>query len=328
MGCGVKWTRGATDCPIRPIRLIRPIRESFQSHPMRNVFVQVWTEIDPTLHVRIDRDTGEPMAEKGDVLRRVRPLGRAGVAAALAMGSVRVTAFSVGRGHADALQHALAAGVSEAIELDISSGNGQSAGSSREPAASNHASFARCDAVARWLAENDADLVIMDRFAGLVAGRLDWAHLAGLDDMALRDGQLHATRYVGRGEREIVTAKLPAVVRMQTESVRPPYVSRARIRAVSRDAILCQRLALDAAQASYNVGPLQPARPRTRQGRQTQPSSAQGLDRLAALMSSPTTGQPSTLDPQASAPGDKSPEEMADEFVRYLIHHELWETDE
>src|SRR5439155_23139279 len=81
------------------------------------VLVQVWCEIDPTLNVRIDRQSGQPLTDPGDRLWRVSPLGRAGVAAAMQLGGAAVSAFALGSGHTEALRHALAAGAADAVEL-------------------------------------------------------------------------------------------------------------------------------------------------------------------------------------------------------------------
>src|SRR5262245_59865164 len=81
-----------------------------------HVFAQVWCEIDPTLPVHLDRQTGRPAADPGDRLWRISPLGKAAVAAALGLGG-GVTAFALGDGHEDALRCALAAGASRAVAL-------------------------------------------------------------------------------------------------------------------------------------------------------------------------------------------------------------------
>src|SRR5262245_65929044 len=83
-----------------------------------HVFAQVWCEIDPTLPVHIDRQTGQPAADPGDRLWRISPLGKATVAAALGLGGV-VTAFALGDGHEDELRCDLAAGGSRAVELAV-----------------------------------------------------------------------------------------------------------------------------------------------------------------------------------------------------------------
>jgi hypothetical protein len=143
-----------------------------------NIYVQVWTEIDPTLNVRVDRSSGDAVAEDGDLLRRVSPLGRAAVAAAQAMNPASITAFSVGLGHFDALRHALAAGASQAVELTIASETPNTT-RTHEPGTVRDAWFAIPLSVARWLDGSGANLVIAGRAAGSIAGWLGWAHLAG-----------------------------------------------------------------------------------------------------------------------------------------------------
>ena len=114
------------------------------------VFVEVWCEVDPTLNVRVDRQTARPVVEAGDQLLRVSPLGRAAVAATLGLREAVVTAFAIGPDHEEALRHALAAGATRAVELTAS-------GTSPEvpPVAS----------LAAWLRGQQADLVALDRAA-------------------------------------------------------------------------------------------------------------------------------------------------------------------
>ena len=287
-----------------------------------NVFVQVWTEIDPTLNVRVDRRSGDAVAEDGDVLYRVSPLGRAAIAAALAISPANVTAFSVGRGHFDALRHALAAGASQAIELTVLTDGDSLISPKSERGTSRDASLAVSAVLATWFEENQAEFVIADRTAGLIAGLLGWSHLAGIDDLKFNSGRLEASRQLGRGNSEIVSARLPSVARLKTLSIKPPYISRARIQAVSSEAIRCEKLMGVKPQKNIELGQLQAARPRTRLGRQAQPTSSRGADRLAALMTQPNCNQPNATKELFDA-DHKSPEKMADEFVRYLLHHDL-----
>jgi electron transfer flavoprotein alpha/beta subunit len=267
------------------------------------VFVQVWCEIDPTLNVRVDRATGQPLPEDGDELHRVSPLGRAGVGAAVALPGARVTAFAVGPGHRDALRHALAAGAAQAIEL-LAEG--------ADPTA------VALPALADWLCGR-ADLVLADRAAGLLAARLGWSHLAGLDELRVRDGVLHAVRLLGRGDRELVTARLPAAVRLHADALRPAYIARARLAAVSEAVI--ESVALGSATPDpIAVGPLEPARPRVRQG-QAVPRSGSGSSRLQALLRPGGARGPQSA--AAARPAPQTPEQMAEEFVRYLKHHDL-----
>ena len=286
----------------------------FVQQPMK-IYVQVWTEIDPSLNVRVDRDSGQAIADDGDVLHRVSPLGRAAVGAALAMASSEVTAYSLGTGHRDALRHALAAGVSQVVELIAGSGEAQGV----DVRSCDRPSVAE---VAEWLGRQQPDLVIADGTAGLIAGRLVWSHLAGLDALRFDGRCLEAHRHLGRGAQEVVTARLPAIVRLQTESVRPPYVSRARIKAVSPDAIRCERLTNGKQEPCLEVGRLHPTRPRTRVGVQAQPLAGRGQDRLAALMSQAGPARAGSGARSSAAPV-ASPQDMAEEFVRYLMHHDL-----
>src|SRR2546425_11937187 len=107
------------------------------------IFVQVWCEVDPTLNARVDRQTGTPIADNGDQLLRISPLGRSGITAALEIPGVEVVAFALGEGHEDALHHALAAGANQAIQVKT----------------------ANEDPLADWLREQKPDLVIADRVA-------------------------------------------------------------------------------------------------------------------------------------------------------------------
>ena len=269
-----------------------------------NIYVQVWSEIDPTLNIRVDRTSGEAIAEQGDVLRRVSPIGREAVSIALAMRPTDVTAFSVGTGHLEALRYALAAGATRAVELEV------------KPAESP------VFAVADWLLQQKPDLVIADRMAGLIAGHLTWSHLAGLDNLEFEKDRLQAVRHLGRGNREIVSARLPAVVRLHAESTRPPYLSRARIRAITDNLIQREQISGEKHQESLEIGCLQPARPRTRLGQQVKPRSKRGSDRFAALMAQPNSKQ-SSDDAEPSPDEHATPESMAEEFIRYLIHNNL-----
>jgi electron transfer flavoprotein alpha/beta subunit len=262
------------------------------------ILVQTWCEIDPTLNVRIDRETGQAVANGGDVLIRVSPLGRFGVEAALGLAGFEVVAFAVGGDHEAALRHALGAGASRAVQLATErDGIGGLAG---------------------WLGDQAPALVIADRTAGLLAGRLGWAHLAGLDELRVSEGRLHAIRHLGRGDRERVSAALPAVVRLSGESLRTRYVSRDRLRLAAGREIERATLPSDGAPFQDAApGPLQLARPRTRLGKAAPQAAESGLDRLKALMG---MGQGPA---RPSEPASETPGEMAEAFVRYLIHHDL-----
>jgi electron transfer flavoprotein alpha/beta subunit len=267
------------------------------------IFVQVWCEIDPTLNVRIDRETAQPVSDSADQLLRVSPLGRAGIAAALRLHAGSVMAFALGAGHTDALRHALAAGATQAIEL-LNDGEDRD---QITPAA-----------LADWLRSRQVDLTIADRLAGLAAARLAWSHLAGLDDLGIEGDRLRAVRFLGRGDREFVTAKMPAVVRLQSESVQPPYVSRARINAVAQRPI--EQVVLAASEPSFTqIGPLQAARPRTRLGQGLVTPNGAASGRLQALLG----GTASAVPPRRAEESAETPEQLADKFVRYLAHHDL-----
>ncbi len=270
------------------------------------VFVQVWSEIDPTLNVRIDRASGDVLADGGDLLRRVSPLGRAAVAAAAAISNAQVTAFAHGEQHTEALRHAVAAGAVQAIEL-------------LPPC--DHDATGTTVALSTWLQTRKPNLVIADSPAGLLAGRLGWSHLAGLENLQAANGHLRAIRQLGRGEREIVTARLPAIVRLQSESIRPPYVSRARIRNVPTDAIRSETLEPVETNPLAETGPLKLTRIRTRSGQTSLKQEGRGLDRLAALISKPDGSANS--DSGSTQLANSTPEQRADEFVRFLFHHGL-----
>jgi electron transfer flavoprotein alpha/beta subunit len=271
------------------------------------VFVQVWCEIDPTLNVRVDRQTGDPHVENGDVLMRASPVGRFGITTALEMVGSQVVAFCLGNGHEPALRHALAAGAARAVQLTLAAGD---------------VDMGWVVSLAEWLREQEPDLVIADRIAGRVAARLGWAHLAGLDQLQLNDGQLWAIRHLGRGDCESVTAKLPATVRLQTETPRLRYISQARLADAGSRAI--EQIALNVPVASSReaeVGSLQLSRPRTRLGTVPGAASTSGLDRLSALMGVGRVAAAPSSGTAESA--QKTPDEMAEEFVRYLAHHNL-----
>lgn len=266
------------------------------------VFVQVWCEIDPTLNVRVDRQTSLPLVDPGDQLQRVSPLGRAGVAAALSLADASVTAFALGTGHTEALRYALAAGAAGAVELQVTGDN---------PDAISIA------ALAAWLQQQQADLVIADRLAGLVAARLGWAHLAGLDDLRVEQGMLRSLRFLGRGDREVVTAKLPACVRWQSESLNVPYLARARLQTVTARQIE-QQILPGPEGTRVETGPWQAARPRTRMGK-APVAAASASGRLEALMGKVAPAAVTKRAEKSAA----TPEQLAEEFVRYLRHHNL-----
>ncbi len=300
--------------------------------PLR-IFVQVWCEVDPTLNVRVDRQTGMPVVENGDVLMRVSPLGRFGVTTALDLvrssrgneahssgksesphvgcygrgNGGEVVAFSLGSVHEAALRHALAAGASRAVQINL-----PSAGLESDWVAS----------LAEWVREQKPDLVIADRIAGRLAARMGWAHLAGLDQLQMRDGQLRAIRHLARGDCESVTATLPAAVRLQAETLRSRYVAHARIAHVASRAI--EQISLNVPAGSRKeaeLGPLQLSRPRTKLGATPVAAPTSGLDRLSALMGVGKVATPSASN--TLEPGAKTPDQMAEEFVRYLAHHDL-----
>ncbi len=267
------------------------------------VFVQVWCEIDPTLNVRVDRQTGSAVADVGDRLWRVSMQGRAGVAAAVRLGVASITAFALGDGQTEALRHALAGGATRAVGLQTEGGD---------------AAVLSVAHIAEWLRGQQADLVIADRLAGLVAARLGWAHLAGLDGLEIHAGLLRAVRHLGRGDREEVSARLPAAVRLQGESPRVPYVSRARLQAVAEKNIERQTLSGQAT-APGDVGPLHLARARTRLGQAPVAASTSASDRLQALLG----GQSPAGASKVAQDGAQTPDQLAEELVRYLLHHDL-----
>ena len=252
----------------------------------------------------MDRQTGGPIADNGDLLSRVSPLGRAAIAEALRIEDADVTAFAIGSGNEDALRHALAAGANRAVQLtwDVN--------------------FTSIVPLANWLSEQKPDLVIADLLAGRVAARLGWAHLAGIDQLRIENARLRAIRHLGRGDCESVTATLPAAVRLQTESSNVPYISRARIAAVSGKPVEQMALGTNASNTKeVEVGALQLARPRTRLGAAPAATPAKAMDRLNALMG--LGGSAKVATPKAPEPTNKTPEQMAEEFIRYLAHHNL-----
>ena len=221
---------------------------------------------------------------------RVSPLGRLGVDSGLALGEV--TAFAAGPGHEGALRHALAAGATRAVELDTG-----------EP-----------ESLADWFRGEGPDLVIGDRRTALAGIRAGLAHLAGLFDLSLEGGVLAGKRSLGRGDCELVEADLPAVVRLRGDT--PRYVTRHRLERAKGRTI--ERISLGGPAAEREEAPLAIARPRTRLGGAAPAKKAAGgMDRLKALMGGGGARKP------REAGGPSSPEEMAEEFVRYLAHHGL-----
>ena len=266
------------------------------------ILVQVALEFDPDLNLRVDRRTGVVKPEEGDQLYRVWPLGRLGIQASLNLPDAEVTAFSVGHDHDRALRHALAAGAHRAVALtckdDVSPG-----------------------ALAAWIKTEAADLVISDRRAGSVAWRLGWAHLAGLSELSVDQRRLSAIRHLGRGNRQRVTAPLPALVRLHSGVRRPPYISRTRIQQIEDNAWEVHTLPPQA-DPHLEPGPLQPARARTKGAQRKTRSSSSANDRAKALMGLATSAGSAENKPQAT-PSEQTPESMAQEFVRYLKHHDL-----
>lgn len=271
-----------------------------------NVFVQVWSEMDPLLNARIDRLTGDPQAEEGDVLWRVSTLGRCGVWAASQLGDSEVTAFCVNERHLEALRAAIAGGASRGCDLQIE-------------ATKNRQRYV--PALADWLRSRQPDLVVGDSQAGMLAGHLGWSHLAGIETFEITNGQLHAVRHLSRGDRERVRAQLPVVVRLQPGWLRPPYISRARLLAVGMDEIHREQLVASDSSPFIEPGGLQPVRPRTRGSQPKSKPSSRGRDRLAALVAGPSRSSAQSM-PTANT-SERTPEELADEFVRYLAHHNL-----
>jgi hypothetical protein len=134
---------------------------------------------------------------------------------------------------------------------------------------------------------------------------------------------LRAVRWLERGNREQVAARLPAAVRLHDEGARPPYIARARLQAAAGRAV--ERATLPAEEAparGVETGPLQPARARTRAGTPAAPTAASAGDRLQALLG---LGRAPAAAPRRAGRAAATPEEMAEEFVRYLLHHNLLE---
>jgi electron transfer flavoprotein alpha/beta subunit len=273
-----------------------------------NIFVQVCCEIDPTINVRIDRATGDAFAEPGDRLMRVGLSGRLNVAAAVSLGSVEVTAFAIDPGHSEALKHALAAGAGRAIAL-------------RQADNTSTATPTTIAALADWLSEQQPDLVIGGRFLGGIASRLGWAHLAGVGNLRLDRGTLHGIRHLERGNREEVKATLPAAVRLHIGAARPPYISRARINAVSTSEIFQESLAAEAGDVLTEIGPIHQKRERTRGAQTKRSTSSRGMDRLSSLMKGSV--QPAKVAEKLSNDEPRKSEDLANEFVRYLRHYDL-----
>jgi len=260
------------------------------------VFVQMWCELDPVLSPRVDRQKDALVAEKGDTLFRVSPIARRAVADA-ALFAQEIVAFCLGDEHRTSLRHALAGGAHEAIVLQCS-----------EECISEFA---------HWLTDESMDILIGDRMVGLVAAQAGWAHLAGVEKLSIGCRGLNAIRNLERGNREQVTATLPAALRLHG-GLRAPYISKARLAAVSEDRIRTQVLA-GSFQPLIETGPLQPTRPRTKLGSNTAPARPiSGKSRLDALMG--MSGAVRAVKPEKRV---KSTEELAEEFVRYLAHHRL-----
>ncbi len=263
------------------------------------IYVQVACEFDPDLNPRVDRRTGEVRAEPGDQLMRVWPLGRLGISRAMQLKGAEVTAFALGPEHEPALRYALAAGARRAVAVLCNP--------DKLPT----------QTLSRWLEEEKPDLVIADRLAGGLAWLAGWSHLGALSDLELREGRLLAVRHLGRGHRQRVSAALPAAVRLAPSP--PPYISRTRLKAVADKTIETFELEGEAA-AGVEVGPLQPARARTR-GAQKNAKSSKASDRVKALMGLAAPATPATPAPTEDV--SQTPDSMAEEFVRYLKHHQL-----
>jgi electron transfer flavoprotein alpha/beta subunit len=279
------------------------------------VLVEVSCELDPTLNLRVDRGTGEAMPEPGDVARRIKPSGSVAVDVALELARTAaagcVVGFALGGGHEAALHDALARGAERALSLSAEPGGGPP-GERR---------------VAEWLRAEQADLVLMGHSAGAVAARVGWAHLAGLDQLRLRERRLYATRNLGRGDREEVESALPAVVRIEINR-RPVYIARARLRAAARDHAIGEAIlpGPDATlPAAVVAGPLSAARARTRLGAAAvpPPASTRASGRLQSLMAAGGNKAPVSASPKPGAEAPATPEAQAESFVRYLAHHNL-----
>lgn len=272
------------------------------------IFVQVGCEMDPMINVRVDRESGAAHPEPGDRLMRVGLSGRLNVAVAVSLDATEVTAFAIGPGHSEALQHALAAGAGRAIAL-------------RQADSTNAAAPTTIPALADWLSEQQPDLVIGGRIVGGIAGRLGWAHLAGVGDLQLDRGRLHGIRHLERGNREEVHATLPAAVRLHIGVVRPPYISRSRIQSVSTSEIIQGSLSDDTGDVLMEIGPMHQKRERTRGAQTKHTTSSRGMDRLNSLMKGQE--QPGRVAEKPSNIEPRKPEDLANEFVRYLRHYDL-----
>lgn len=272
------------------------------------IFVQVGCELDPELNLRVDRRSGEVKPEEGDRLFRVWPLGRAGISAALELPESEVVAFALGDEHDEALRHAVAAGAHQAYKLAFDE--------EQLPT----------KVLADWLREQSPDLVIADRLAGGLSWHLGWAHLSGLAGLRVEDGRLVAFQHMGKGNRYEVSAPLPVAVRLSSESLRLPYISRTRIRAVEMPCWEEVDLEVDpdVDSTEVEIGNLQPARARTRGAKKTKKKS-KASDRVKALMGlcAPSSAPTPVAKQQDEQPEEQSPEGMAQEFIRYLKHHEL-----
>lgn len=271
------------------------------------IFVQVWTELDPSLNIKLNSNS-HPEAIPGDQLWRLSPLGRHGLELAKKIDNAEVFCFAVGSQHDAALIHALAAGAHKAFRVQS------------DPALDSKAIVAE---ISQWLKKSRADLIIGDRLAGAIAQHSGFSHLAGLEDLEIKDASLVAKRVLSSSHKQKVSGSLPAAVRLNEHKLQIPYINHDRISQISLNSIENVTLKSPAVQSTATWGPYKFSRARTKIGKKLDSSKKlSGLGRFQALLGS-SIKKPPTPSQEPKAADTKTPQSMAEEFVRYLVHNDL-----
>ena len=297
-----------------------------------HIFVQMWREFDPLLNISVSREDNSPKSAPEDQLYKVSQIALKGLKTALLQPNSEVTAFCFGQRHAEALHYALALGVRRAVLFKTDK--------------QDFPDF-RTDSKALfdWLHKQKyfPDVIIGSRVCGVLSARLNYSFLSGLESFNLADSEISGVRLTGKGARELVAAPLPSGISLGPTSESPPYISQDRLNQINKNSVLVETLEGKTNLEAENEdtegtrwGAWQPFRPRIRSSSKTGSGSESvgtrpksGLNRFEALMGAGHKSSKPTVKPVVPVSSEEpSISDQTEKLLRYLIHHNLIETQE
>lgn len=293
------------------------------------IFVQMWSEFDPILNLSVSREDNNPKTAPEDKLYKVSGAAISGVNSALSLPNSEVTAFCIGERHKEGLRLALAMGVRRAILFKT---NQDEFSDFREDSA----------LLLSWIQKKKIfpQLIIGSRVCGVLAAKLNYSFLSGLESFKLQDNKVSGRRVAEKGARELVVASLPVGICLRMTKGFRPYISLDRLNQADSKEIEIEIESLEKTSApeheKVNWGLWQPFRPRTRSATKSNSGAIvsgaktkSGLNRFEALMGTNRKAAKPKVNPTSKVTSEEpSISEQSEKLLRYLIHHELIDTQE